>query len=171
MFVVELVHHVISSWSLLQSCKSKNVLKCSWPYFVSISKNNLYNSTQHNLTLVTKSHTNVSHACANLMSAWNAFNMGMIHTNPIIISMSQKYSKFVFVTTTWFKSLFVWTTKVLYLVNIYFTRDNMENQLVLIMCNNFKSLIHVAWQRCHVQNVFLVKKNSMCKWSTTSLQT
>jgi hypothetical protein len=171
MFVVELIHHVINSWSLLQSCKSKNVLKSSWPYFVSVSKNNFYNSTQHNLTFVTKSHTNVSHACANLMNAWSAFNMGMMHINPIITSMSQRYSKFVFVSTAWFKSLFMWTTRVLYLANIYFTRDNMENHLVLTMHNNFKSLIHITWQVCHAQNVFLVKKNSMCKWFATSLQT
>jgi hypothetical protein len=59
MFVVESIHQVVSNWSLLLSCKSKNNLKCYWPYLLEF---NLYNFAQHNLTIVTKSHTNVSHA-------------------------------------------------------------------------------------------------------------
>jgi len=141
MFVVESIHQEVSNWSLLQSSKSENSLKCYWPYFVSGLEYNLYNFAQHNLTTITKSHTNVLHARTNLMSAWIAFNMGMMHINPITTSTSQRYSRFVFVAITQFKSLFMWTIRVLYSTNTLFIRDNMEIHIAFTLWSNFKLLI------------------------------
>jgi hypothetical protein len=56
----------------------------------------LYNSTQHIFMTMTKSHTNVSQTCANLISIWIDSNKNMMQANPITTSMSQRYWKLGF---------------------------------------------------------------------------
>jgi hypothetical protein len=93
----------------------------------------------------------ITHKCVmclnKLNERMNCFYMGMTHINPITTSMLQRYSRFVFVAITCFKSLFMWITKLLYSTNIFFTGDNLEIHLVLTLCSNFKPLISSSLAR------------------------
>jgi hypothetical protein len=77
--------------------------------------------------------------------------------------------RFIFVATTQFKSLFMWTTRILYLENIFFIGDNIEIHLVFTLHSNFRPLVLSSLTSCHVQGVSLVK-NNVCKWFITSFQ-
>jgi hypothetical protein len=114
MFVAKSIHKLVNNWSLVHSCKYKNVLKCFSPCFFSKSKYILYNLTQQILTIMAKSYTYMSQVCANLMITWIASNNGSSQLNPITLSISQRYQRFIFVVVTIiFKSSFIITTRIM----------------------------------------------------------
>jgi hypothetical protein len=60
------------------------------PYFFLGFEYVMYNSTQHIFIAMKKSHTNVSWAYTNFISAWIDSNKGNMQASPITTSMSQK---------------------------------------------------------------------------------
>jgi len=126
---------------LMFSCMSKNDLNFSTPYFFSWFEYMLYNLAHHIFTTMTKSHTNVSRAYANLINAWIDSNKGMMQASSIITSMSQIYYRLVFVVATICKSSCIFTTKVLYFVKNHLVGNNMEIHLIFTLRNNFRPLV------------------------------
>ncbi len=101
----------------------------------------MYNSTHHIFTTMTKSHTNVSQAYANLISTWTNSNNGMMQTSPITTSMSQRYWRLVFTIAIICISSCIFTTRIWYSARTHWARNNMEIHLVFTLQSNFKPLV------------------------------
>ncbi len=152
----------VSNWSLLFSCRSKNTLNYFAPQLFLGSKHMMYNSIHPIFTTMTKSHTNVSWAYANLISAWINSNNGMMQTSPITTSMSQRYWRLVFTTATICKSSCIFTTIVSYSARTHWARNNMETTQSLHYEAISNPWFQATWQEFHVPNVFQVKMRNMC---------
>jgi hypothetical protein len=140
---------------LMFSCRSKNDLNFSTPYFFSWFEYMLYNLAHHIFTTMTKSHTNVSRAYANLINTWTDSNKGMMQASSITTSMSQIYYRLVFVVATICKSSCIFTTRVLYFVKNYLVGNNMEIHIIFTLWSSFRPLVSSNLARVPCSKCFL----------------